>query len=733
MSPIETGDVKHELDPAVGGEAKMPDFHGRAHERDISFEEHAEQMLTLSADHDEEIRSIKEEMLAEQDALLAENQRLQRAVADNEATKLSGSDLRSREREVHNTESRRDEYALKPLSESETRTIRFVVEPKSVRLIFERLLSFFAVRNKRAFEIVSFSDAEWEEIQRDAAAAEKYDPHNKWLAFTLKQLFDRPSDFTDAFEALVIGTAPVSQQIDGRWIFKRMQKPIVALSSKETRAQHDAFNTDTYLTPGASAVHVLSSIALLRSDFEALPLLYTEQPNALVHALLLHFARVCPLKAEELDNELAVDEAGGYPFKHTLEQLVALIATFTSKAKAIEVSVIEDDKGRGRDRPGRDRDRVSTGAARECTNCGNCPEGGPPNHHPKDCLYKAVCFGVGSGAKPGLKGCPCGQKHATEKKVRGITACCLKWSTCPANNVYTRDGPNKKLLVGYMQGWYIRDWKLMNEKPSASVPTVSVIEGNHNGLLFGNRFAENYSGAEFSVIERVECVPCVEVDDPDGSWVDGAEQVTEATVPTPSVKEMCAQCEANGDPTGELIKDFDKCYGGNSQCERKCVCKDARLAGLTMCEGCNNKYCSAHWRGRDPETLRVHGWPTHVCNKVASPRDMSYTACKGCFVCKKVASPCDMSYTTCKGCLLSFCPVHWKAFDNHKHGCPTPLNAYPPLNAYVYEANLVESTASGDVRFTDFIVVTFEAEWPRPTTLRQISSRARSKCGTPST
>ena len=117
ISPIETEEVKHELDPAVGGEANMPDFHGRAHERDVSFEEHAEQMLTLSAEHDEEIRSIKEEMLAEQDALLVENQRLQRAVADNEATKLSGSDLRSRDREVHNAESRRDEYALKPLTE----------------------------------------------------------------------------------------------------------------------------------------------------------------------------------------------------------------------------------------------------------------------------------------------------------------------------------------------------------------------------------------------------------------------------------------------------------------------------------------------------------------------------------------------------------------------------------------------------------------------------------------
>ena len=604
----EVGDVKHELNPAVGGEANMPDFHGRAHERDVSFEDHAEQMLTLSAEHDEELRSIKEEMLAAQDALLAEklrsvreemlarqdamlaeNQRLQRAVADYGATKLSGSDLRSRE----SAESRRDEYALKPLTESETKTIRFEVEPKSVRLISERLQSFLAVRNRRAFEIIFFSDEEWDEIQRHATTAEKYDPHNKWLAFTLKQLFVRPSDYTSAFEALVIGTAPISQQIDGRWIYKRMQRPIIALSSAETRALHDSFNTDTYLTPGASVVHAFSGIALLRSDFEALPPLYTQQPNALVHALLLHFAKVCPLKAEELDNDLAVDEAGGYAFKHTIDQLIALVATYTSKAKAVEISVFEGDKEAGRDRPGRDRNRGSTGAALACTNCDNCPQGGKPNHHPKNCLYRSVCFGVGTDAKPGLKGCPCGQKHATEQKVRGIGACALKWSTCPANNVYTRDGPNKKLLQGYMQGWFIRDWTLMNEKPS--VPTVSVIEGSHNGLLFGNRFAENYSGAEFSVIEiePKKCARCVEIGDPDGNW----------------------------------IEDVGKCGGGNSQCERRCVCK--------------------------------------------SPRDMPYAACKGCS--------------------LKFCPVHERAFD---HKCATPLSAYPPLNAYVYEANVVESTTS---------------------------------------
>ena len=50
--PMLHGDVKRK-----NNEAKMPDFHGRANERDISFEEHAEEMLTLSAEHDEELRA----------------------------------------------------------------------------------------------------------------------------------------------------------------------------------------------------------------------------------------------------------------------------------------------------------------------------------------------------------------------------------------------------------------------------------------------------------------------------------------------------------------------------------------------------------------------------------------------------------------------------------------------------------------------------------------------------
>eukprot|EP00964_Phaeocystis_antarctica_P053411 scaffold31345_cov93-Phaeocystis_antarctica.AAC.1 len=38
--------------------------------------------------------------------------------------------------------------------------------------------------------------------------------------------------------------------------------------------------------------------------------------------------------------------------------------------------------------------------------------------------------------------------------------------------------------------------------------------------------------------------------------------------PTPKPAAACAQCVKIGDPTGWFMKDYGKCYGGNSQCER---------------------------------------------------------------------------------------------------------------------------------------------------------------------
>ena len=57
---------------------------------------------------------------------------------------------------------------------------------------------------------------------------------------------------------------------------------------------------------------------------------------------------------------------------------------------------------------------------------------------------------------------------------------------------------------------------------------------------------------------------------------------------------LCAQCDREGDPLGERIKDYFKCYGTNSQCEMRCVCKDAREDGLFQCADCNQNYCVVH-------------------------------------------------------------------------------------------------------------------------------------------
>ena len=61
------------------------------------------------------------------------------------------------------------EIALRPLSESEAKGLTFDVEPKSVRLVLPRLLSFFAVRNDWAYRIITCDDAMWEEMQAAGA------------------------------------------------------------------------------------------------------------------------------------------------------------------------------------------------------------------------------------------------------------------------------------------------------------------------------------------------------------------------------------------------------------------------------------------------------------------------------------------------------------------------------------------------------------------------------------
>ena len=213
---------------------------------------------------------------------------------------------------------RMNESYLKPLTESETRMSRFDLSQKSVRLTLPGLLAFLAVRNPTAHSIVTMPDSEWETRKQETNLAE----HNKWLALALKQLFARPSPNTDAFERLVVNTVSPAQQIDGRWLFLRMQQPIIPLTGKQERSKYDDFKDATYLVAGTDIVTTFATLGVLISDFQALPPLYASQENGLLHALLHHFGKVCPEKAEALADELAVHEAGGIPFAHSQQQLV---------------------------------------------------------------------------------------------------------------------------------------------------------------------------------------------------------------------------------------------------------------------------------------------------------------------------------------------------------------------------------------------------------------------------
>lgn len=167
--------------------------------------------------------------------------------------------------------------------------------------------------------------------------------------------------------------------------------------------------------------------AVLLSDFKALPALYVSQQNAILHALLHHFEKVCPTKAEELADELAVAEAGGIAFNHSQEQLLALIATHTSKQSPLVLSAAERE--RGRDKPGSGKREIKSTRSFPCNNCGNDPKGGEPNHHPYYCKYKPQCYGT---KRKGISGCPCGQRMAKEQRVkRGRRRACSSSSIAP--------------------------------------------------------------------------------------------------------------------------------------------------------------------------------------------------------------------------------------------------------------------------------------------------------------
>jgi hypothetical protein len=138
-------------------------------------------------------------------------------------------------------------------------------------------------------------------------------------------------------------------------------------------------------------------------------------------------------------------------------------------------------------------------------------------------------------------------------------------------------------------------------KTKGGAPAGTTLLTDVWGGLTGNGYSGN-GGISFTIHDEVETAQAVTEQMPTGSWY---------TTPP----KWCAQCDENGDPTGEQVADFFKCYGGNSQCERRCVCKDSREAGLTKCEACNDDFCVVH-KGRRPLVTGVvlpHGCAGHAC------------------------------------------------------------------------------------------------------------------------
>ena len=58
--------------------------------------------------------------------------------------------------------------------------------------------------------------------------------------------------------------------------------------------------------------------------------------------------------------------------------------------------------------------------------------------------------------------------------------------------------------------------------------------------------------------------------------------------------DFCAQCSLNGDPRGVRVRDNYKCLGSNSQCERRCNCKDTFAHSNFLCDACDQRFCLAH-------------------------------------------------------------------------------------------------------------------------------------------
>ena len=92
-------------------------------------------------------------------------------------------------------------------------------------------------------------------------------------------------------------------------------------------------------------------------------------------------------------------------------------------------------------------------------------------------------------------------------------------------------------------------------------------------------------------------------------------------------KPRCTKCVANGDPSGEKIAMYFKCNGGRSQCEIRCCCMDPRLDGVSVCNGCTEKFCTVHARmHRVNEVIDIDDYSGHACDRHALVSNANVTA-----------------------------------------------------------------------------------------------------------
>ena len=297
----------------------------------------------------------------------------------------------------------------------------------------------------------------------------------------------------------------------------------------------------------------------MRHKWNSLPEKYRVDDMQLFDFMLKLYPPACDneKKALEMHVRTSVSMGGTMPpYDAVAETIMKAILKKQLEAPATTLYTGGDNRNNGGGRGGRGggngggRGGYGRGGGTRAFQCHNC--GG--NHTSGSCPTKcATCEFAFCGSKGDAAKCPC------------------KLTTFPAQLLNFK---------GYPIPHHLYEKVKEVHKAKGGAPAGTTLVTDVWGGLTGNGYSGN-GGISFTIHDEVETAQAVTEQMPTGSWY---------TTPP----KWCAQCDENGDPTGEQVKDFFKCFGGNSQCERGCVCKDSREAGLTKCEACNDDFCVVH-------------------------------------------------------------------------------------------------------------------------------------------